>query len=115
VRRVGVSGCSFECFNIPLAGEITAEAMELARRRFRADTRKRRFRVVALRVRHYEYAEELLTAHGTSGLRTLDALQLALTLDLQRNHLVEWIVAADRILGRVAPLEGLKVLNPEVP
>ncbi len=94
-------------------GEITAEAMELARLRFRADVRKRLFRVVALRSRHYEYAEKLLTLHGPSGLRTLDALQLATALDLQRNHLVESIVAADRVLGRVAPLEGLKVLNPE--
>jgi hypothetical protein len=32
-------------------GEITAEAMELARRRFRADARRRRFHVVALRTR----------------------------------------------------------------
>ncbi len=97
------------------AGEITAEAMELTRRRFRADARKRRFQVVALRARHYEYAEKLLTLHGASGLRTLDALQLALALDLQRNHLVESMVAADRILGRVSPLEGLKMVNPEVP
>jgi predicted nucleic acid-binding protein len=94
-------------------GEITAEAMELARRRFRGDIRERRFRVVALRATHYELAEELLTAHGTGGLRTLDALQLALALDLHRNHLIGSMVAVDRILVRVAPLEGLTVSNPE--
>lgn len=97
------------------AGETTAEAGELARRRFRADARERLFQVVALRARHYESAERLLTLHGQSGLRTLDALQLAMALDLQRNHLVEAIVAADRVLSRVAPLEGLNILNPEAP
>ena len=96
-------------------GEITAEAMDMARRRFRADARKRRFRVMALRATHYESAEALLTKYGTSGLRTLDALQMALALDLKRNHLVDSLVAADRILVRVAPLEGLRVLNPETP
>lgn len=96
-------------------GEITPEAMELARQRFRADARRRRFHVAALRARHYESAERLLTLHGPSGLRTLDALQLAMAIDLQRSHLIQSMVVADRILGRVAPLEGLKVLNPEVP
>jgi predicted nucleic acid-binding protein len=67
------------------------------------------------RERHYDDAERLLTPHGVSGLRALDALQLSVALDLQRNHLVESIVAADRVLGRVASLEGLKVINPEMP
>jgi predicted nucleic acid-binding protein len=96
-------------------GEITQEAMELARGRFLADARRRLFRVAALRARHFESAEKLLTLHGPSGLRTLDALQLAMAIDLQRNHLVESIVVADRILAQIAPLEGLKVVNPEIP
>ena len=95
-------------------GEIANDAMELARRRFRSDVRKRRLRVVAMRVRHYELAERLLIVHGaTNGLRTLDALQLALALDLHRNGLVDSCVTSDRVLIRVAPLEGVRVLSPE--
>lgn len=70
---------------------------------------------MALRAKHYESAERLLTLYGPAGLRTLDALQLAVALDLLRNQLVESLVAADRVLGRVAALEGLDVMNPEGP
>jgi len=96
-------------------GEITLEKMDLARRAFRWDVRHRRFRVIALRVKHYEYAEALLGSYGSLyGLRTLDALQLAVALDSLRNHLLDSLITADRVLSRVAPLEGLEVINPEL-
>lgn len=94
-------------------GEITGAALELTRRRFRSDVRKRRFRVVSLRVRHYEHAEALLGSHGSAGLRTLDALQLAVALDLHRNQLIDSCVAADRIRCQVALREGLDVIDPQ--
>lgn len=73
-----------------------------------------RFRVVALRGRHYQLADSLIATHGAaSGLRTLDSLQLALALDLARHGLIQTLVTADRVLLGVAGLEDLKVLNPE--
>ena len=47
-------------------------------------------------------------------LRTLDAIQLAVALDLASRHLVDQFVAADSVLAEVATLESLLVLNPEL-
>ncbi|MFN0107017.1 MAG: type II toxin-antitoxin system VapC family toxin [Bryobacteraceae bacterium] len=96
------------------SGETTREASELARRRFRSDVRNSRFKIVVPRLRHYEIAETLLAAYGTThGLRSLDSLQLAVALDLRRDGVVESFVASDKILIRVALLESLPVINPE--
>jgi hypothetical protein len=48
-----------------------------------------------------------------SRLRALDALQLAVALELRNRKLVEHFVAADAILCEVARLEGFSVINPE--
>lgn len=66
-------------------------------------------------MRHYAMAEALLNEYGPiQGLRTLDSLHLAVALDLQRNGLVDSIVTADKVLCRVAPMEGLIVVNPDL-
>jgi len=96
------------------AGEISSSETALVLQRFRKDIRVRRFRVQALRVRHYEMAEKLIDAYGpTQGLRTLDSLHLAGALDLKAGKLIDSIVVADRILARVAALEGLPAIDPE--
>jgi len=96
------------------AGEITPDDAASVLRRFRDDIRRRRFRVVALFSRHYENAESLVDQHGpSSGLRTLDSLHLSVALDLRREVLIHSIVAADKVLCRVASLEGLSAINPE--
>ena len=46
-------------------------------------------------------------------LRTLDALQLAVVLELRNQKLLDHFVAADTILCGIAGLEGLSVVNPE--
>ena len=43
----------------------------------------------------------------------LDALQLAVALELRNQKLVDHFVAADTILCEVAGLEGFSVINPE--
>jgi len=47
-------------------------------------------------------------------LRSLDAPQLALALELRNQKLVDHFVAADAILGEVAGLEGFSVINLEL-
>ncbi len=48
-------------------------------------------------------------------MRTLDALQLAVALEVQDRVGVEALVAADKILCEVATLQGFAVINPERP
>lgn len=96
------------------AGEITSAASAAVLRRFRGDIRRRRFRVLPLGVRHYELAEHLIDVYGlSSGLRALDWLHLAVALDLRQNRLIDSIIAADKALCRVAPMEQLLAINPE--
>jgi len=45
-------------------------------------------------------------------LRTLDALQLAVALDLKAQGLLDFFVCADEILCQVAEKEGITVVNP---
>jgi hypothetical protein len=65
---------------------------------------------------HYHVARTLLVKFGaTEGLRTLDALQLAIVLDLKQLGEVSLMVTADQRLSRVAPLAGCLAVNPEQP
>ena len=69
----------------------------MARRRFRADLAQRRL-LVGLPVleRHFNSARKLLVQYGVSErLCTLDALQLALALDLRQLGQIGVLVAAD--------------------
>jgi predicted nucleic acid-binding protein len=98
-------------------GEIDQPAVQLARRRFRADLARMRL-IVAPPVHegHFQSARKLLVQYGVGeGLRTLDALQLAIALDLQRLGHIAVLVAADQRLCRVAPLAGCTAINPEQP
>jgi predicted nucleic acid-binding protein len=95
-------------------GEVSSSDSALVLQRFREDIRVRRFRVISLRVRHYEMAEQLVDAYGpTRGLRTLDSLHLAAALDLKAGELIDSIVVADKVLARVAVAEGLLAIDPE--
>lgn len=62
---------------------------------------------------HFRDAEHLIRRHAfTERLRTLDALQLAVALDLFDQGEMDIFVVSDAILGRVANLEGLNVIVP---
>jgi hypothetical protein len=70
--------------------------------------------VHALRPDHFAVAERLIGRHGFFlQLKTLDALQLAIALELARDGLLDAFVVADKRLAEVASIEGLSVLNPE--
>lgn len=62
---------------------------------------------------HFATAQRLIGQYGfDSRLRTLDALQLAITIDLDEQSLVDYFVVADGALTSVAKAVGLKVINP---
>ena len=98
-------------------GEINEQQVEVARRCLRADLRQRRLLVgPPVHPRHFHAARVLLVKYGaTEGLRTLDALQLAIALDLKDTGHIATLVAADQRLCRVATLAGCPAANPEQP
>ena len=72
--------------------------------------------VVAIAERHYAEAERLLNQQGNIfRLRTLDALQLAVALDVHRRESLDAVVAADNVVCQVGAAEGLPITNPESP
>ncbi|PYS26552.1 MAG: hypothetical protein DMG11_19490 [Acidobacteria bacterium] len=97
--------------------EIDQPALEVVRRRFRSDlARQRLFVAPPVHESHFQSARKLLVQYGVSeGLRTLDALQLAIALDLHRLGNISTIVAADQRLCRVSSLAGCTAINPEQP
>ncbi len=97
-------------------GTISGTDFELLRKRFFADLRNRRPVIVRMLVRHFQEADRLIQQYGLAhSLFTLDALQLAVALDLRRRGMLDDLVTADRPMLMLAALEGLKVTNPEVP
>jgi predicted nucleic acid-binding protein len=96
------------------SGVILAGDPAGLRRRFLVDIVNGVFRVVAVTSSHYDQAGELADRHGASpGLRTLDSLQLAVALSLHRGGAIETLVTADKVLCKVAAVEGIPVTNPE--
>jgi len=94
-------------------GVIDKATLDLLRGLFFSDLAKGRFEVVLLARRHFQSAEALVRTHAVDyALRTLDALQLSVALDLHRRGAASDLVAADKNLCNVAALEGLTVINP---
>ena len=97
-------------------GEIAEEKLVGIRSRLRADAVQRKLLVVRVLRRHYDRADKLLQTYGpTIRLRTLDALHLAIALDLQAQGRVQNLVTADTAMSTVGKLEGLIILNPLSP
>jgi predicted nucleic acid-binding protein len=97
-------------------GVITPSELSDIRSLFYADLADRRFDVARLSPNHLEQAEALVRAHAADrGLRALDAIQLAVALDLHARAAVNVIVASDKNLCAVARMEGLAVLDPTTP
>lgn len=96
-------------------GELAAPNFQRLRQRFLNDVAQGRFRAMPLWQRHYQEAGRLIAKYFQRRFRTLDALQLAVALDLHRRDVVEPFVCADEPLCAVASEEGLTVLNPTQP
>lgn len=98
-------------------GRLRPGAYHLIVRRFRSDLRAKRFDVIRPLVRHHDAAEELIDRHGlTHNLRTQDAIRLAVALGENTTAATPvTLVTSDVALGVVATLEGLTVINPDLP
>lgn len=96
------------------SGFLTVEEAEKQRERLMADIASREIEVRGMAASHFAGAEKLIRRHGyTHRLRTLDALQLAVAIELLSQGLLDKFVVADKVLAEVAALEGVSVLNPE--
>jgi uncharacterized protein len=97
------------------SGVLTQAAAELQRQRLLLDVAGSAIEVYKVTEEHFSTAERLIARHSFSfRLRTLDAIQLAVALDLADQQLAEQFVVADRALAEVAAAESLRVLNPEI-
>ena len=103
--------------------EITEEEYDDLRRGFYQDIRRRQLTVFQLKAQHYRSAVRLINKYASqqrSGgrgiplVRTLDAIHLAAALALSLREPLDHFVAADEDLCKVAALEQLSILNPEV-
>lgn len=118
-RRVLISSLGFVEIQSAFAlkvrtGVLDRKGAGLQRLRLLLDVAAGDIEVFSITEDHFVTAERLIGRHGfTYRLRTLDALQLAVALDLAAEGLVDHFVVADQSLGEVASLEGLVVINPE--
>lgn len=96
--------------------ELSAAAFAVLRKRFLGDVGNGRPKLVRLLVAHFKEADRLIGRHGLSRrIRTLDALQLAVALDLRQRGKIDQLVSSDKHLLSVAVAEGISVFDPENP
>ena len=96
------------------SGFIRASEAEKLRARLLVDIAADEIEVCGVKPEHFAAAERLIRKHGFSHrLRTLDAIQLAVALDLTDRGLADFFVFSDKALAEVATFEGLSVMNPE--
>ena len=83
-------------------------------RQFREEVAGGKFEIFSVGESEFAMADKLIERYAFDRhLRALDALQLSIALELRDQDLIDFFVSADRILGEVAGMEGLKVIDPE--
>lgn len=97
-------------------GHISLVELDAVRQQFLDDITQRRFQVVRMNDFHYRAAARLMRQYGPQPsqprLRTLDALQLAVALEVRRQIQLDSFVSADDDLCSAAEAENLTVFNP---
>jgi len=72
--------------------------------------------MIMLTQKHGNDAIKFLVKYSTKrALRTLDALQLAIAIDLKKQKNLDTFVSSDDKLTKVVKLEKIVFLNPELP
>jgi uncharacterized protein len=93
---------------------ISREDANLFLRQFRGDVAAGKLEIFSVAESEFAMAELLVERYAFDlRLRALDALQLAVAMELRNQELVDRFVAADTVLCEVARLEGFSVINPE--
>jgi predicted nucleic acid-binding protein len=96
-------------------GQITALEFHRLRGRLLADIVSGLWQIVQVTQADFQQAQQLLVRYATTqGLRTMDALQLAVALGLHATTPLDFL-SADANLCLIAATEGLTAINPEVP
>jgi PIN domain len=96
------------------SGALKQAAAELQRQRLLLDVADSALEVYKVTEEHFWMAERLVARHSfSSRLRTLDAIQLAVALDLAGQQLADQFVVADHVLAEMAAIESLRIINPE--
>ena len=115
ISRLGIVEAQ-HAFAIKLrTGEITETDFVGLRQRLLRDIAQGQFEHVRVTEPHYREAEHLIVIYRRRRFRTLDALQLAVALDLSHRGLTEYFVCADTRLCETAAEEGLVIINPVQP
>ena len=98
-------------------GALDENGRSLALRRLRADIARDRLIVgPPIEPKPYRSAAKLLMLHGVlRGLRTLDALQLAVALDMLETLWISVMLSADKRLCEVAEACGCPAIDPAQP
>jgi predicted nucleic acid-binding protein len=97
-------------------GTISLADFETLRKRFFTDLTNRLVHAVRITGFHFQDAQRLIRKHGPSQrLRTLDALQLAVALDLHTQGAINQFICADKVLLGIAASEGLAVVDANTP
>lgn len=95
---------------------LSPEAARVSLDQLMTDFEERLFQVLSMTPRHYVVAQGLLTRYGqTHALKTLDAIHLAVAIHFGQRRKLDKFLTCDRVLARVAALEGLRVVNPAQP
>jgi predicted nucleic acid-binding protein len=116
ISRVGVVETISVFAGKVRSGVLSPAAFTILRKRFLSDVGQGRPKLVRMLVHHFKDSERLIRQHGLArSLRTLDALQLAVALDLQGRGMVDVLVSSDRQLLDAARAEGFTVFDPENP
>ena len=115
ISRLGIVEAQ-HAFAIKLrTGDITERDFAGLRQRLLRDIAQGLFQHVRVTEPHYREAERLIVTYRRRRFRTLDALQLAVALDLSRRGMTEYFVCADTRLCETAAEEGLVIVNPVQP
>jgi uncharacterized protein len=115
ISRLGIVEAQ-HAFAIKLrTGEITETDFEGLRQRLLRDIAQGQFQHVRVTEPHYREAERLIVAYRRRRCRTLDALQLAVALDLHCRDMTDYFVCAEIRLCETAQEEGLLIVNPVQP
>jgi hypothetical protein len=115
ISRLGIVEAQ-HAFAIKLrTGDITETDFEGLRQRLLRDIAQGLFQHVRVIEPHYREAERLIVIYRRRRFRTLDALQLAVALDLSRRSMTMYFVCADTRLCKTAEEGGLVIVNPVQP